>query len=259
MERSKTLPKQEKILSTRENFNRGYDTTRTDDKVKPISIGLMDIDAAIMYYFNEVIKPTVTDNNEVVKVPVYYANPERWKIIQKSGYLRDVKGQMITPLIIFKRTSVTKDESNTFLARSISPASSNYTFKKRYTAENRFTQTSTLFENDEPLEEAHNVVMPSYVTVNYNCIVFTPYIDQMNEIIEKISWSKNSYWGEPNRFKFKAGITSFTDTSEFEGERIIKNTFDLSMKGYLVPYSFDNIVNTQKEYSNRIGLKLGVE
>jgi len=31
------------------------------------------------------------------------------------------------------------------------------------------------------------------------------------------------------------------------------------MKGYLVPYSFDNIVNTQKEYSDRIGLEIGVE
>ena len=259
MERSKTLPRTEDILSTRENFNRGYETTRRDDKVKPIAIGLMDIDAAVMYYFNEVIKPEVIDNNEKVKVPVYYANPERWKSISKLGYLRDVKGQMVTPLIIFKRTSFAKDESNTFLARSISPASSNYTFKKKYTAENRFTQTSTLFENDEDLEEAHNVVMPSYVTVNYNCIAFTPYIDQMNQIVEKVSWSKNSYWGEPDKFKFKADITSFTDASEFEGERIIKNTFDLSMKGYLIPYSFDNIVNTQKEYSDRIGLQLGVE
>ena len=258
MERSKTLPKNEEILSTRENFNRGYDTTRTDDKDKLISIGLMDIDAAIMYYFNEVIKPVVVDNNEKVKVPVYYANPERWKSIQKLGYLRDVKGQLVTPLIIFKRTSFTKDTNNTFLARSISPASSNYTFIKKNTQENRFTQTSTLHSNDEPLQEAHNVVMPSYVTVNYNCIAFTPYIDQMNQIIEKISWSRKSYWGEPDKFKFKAGITSFTDASEFEEERIIKNTFDLSIKGYLIPYSFDNIVNTQKEYSDRIGLELGV-
>ena len=259
MERSKTLPKNEEILSTRENFNRGYDTTRTDDKDKLISIGLMDIDAAVMYYFNEVIKPVVVDNNEKVKVPVYYANPERWKSIQKLGYLRDVKGQLVTPLIIFKRTSLNKDTNNTFLARSISPASSNYTFIKKNTQENRFTQTSTLHSNDEPLQEAHNVVMPSYVTVNYNCIAFTPYIDQMNQIIEKISWSRKSYWGEPDKFKFKAGITSFTDASEFEEERIIKNTFDLSIKGYLVPYSFDNIVNTQKEYSDRIGLELGVE
>ena len=38
-------------------------------------------------------------------------NPERWKSIQKLGYLRDVKGQFITPLLIFKRTSVSR-ESN---------------------------------------------------------------------------------------------------------------------------------------------------
>ena len=116
-----------------------------------------------------------------------------------------------------------------------------------------------MFENDEPLEEAYNVTIPSYVTINYNCIVFTPYIDQMNKIIERISWSKNSYWGEPDKFKFKAGISTFTDASEFEGERIIKTTFDLSMKGYLLPESFNSIVNTQKEYSKRIGLELGVE
>ena len=259
MERSKTLPRNEEILTTQTNFNRGFDTSRRDDDVKNYSVGLLDIDAAIMYYFREVIKPEVIDNGEVVKVPVYYANPERWKSIQKLGYLRDVKGQFITPLLIFKRTSVTRDTNNSFLARSISPASSNYTFIKKNTQENRFIQTSTLFENDEPLQEAQNVVMPSFVTINYNCIAFTPYIDQMNQIIEKISWSKNSYWGEPNKFKFKSGITAFTDASEFEDERIIKNTFDLSMKGYLVPYSFDNIVNTQKEYSDRIGLELGVE
>ena len=261
MERSKTLPRNEEILTTRTNFNRGFDTSRTDDDVKNYSVGLLDIDAAIMYYFREVIKPEVVDNGEVVKVPVYYANPERWKSISKLGYLRDVKGQLITPLLIFKRTSVTRDTNTAFLTPSLQPATegSNYTFKKKFSKENRFTQTTTLFENDEPLEEVYNVTIPSYVTINYNCIVFTPYIDQMNKIIEKISWSKNSYWGEPDKFKFKAGISSFTDASEFEGERIIKTTFDLSMKGYLLPESFNSIVNTQKEYSDRIGLELGVE
>ena len=261
MERSKTLPRNEEILTTRTNFNRGFDTSRTDDDVKNYSVGLLDIDAAIMYYFREVIKPEVVDNGEVVKVPVYYANPERWKSISKLGYLRDVKGQLITPLLIFKRTSVTRDTNNAFLTPSLQPATegSNYTFKKKFSKENRFTQTTTLFENDEPLEEVYNVTIPSYVTINYNCIVFTPYIAQMNKIIEKISWSKNSYWGEPDKFKFKAGISSFTDASEFEGERIIKTTFDLSMKGYLLPESFNSIVNTQKEYSDRIGLELGVE
>ena len=81
MERSKTLPRNEEILTTQTNFNRGFDTSRRDDDVKNYSVGLLDIDAAVMYYFREVIKPEVIDNGEVVKVPVYYANPERWKSI----------------------------------------------------------------------------------------------------------------------------------------------------------------------------------
>ena len=188
MERSKTLPRTEEILTTQTNFNRGFDTTRKDDNVKNYSVGLLDIDAAVMYYFREVIKPEVVDSGEIVKVPVYYANPERWKSIQKLGYLRDVKGQFITPLLIFKRTSVSRETNNAFLTPSLQPGTegSNYTFKNKFSTKNRFTQTSTLYSNDEPLEEAHNVVMPSFVTINYNCIIFTPYIDQMNQIVEKI-------------------------------------------------------------------------
>ena len=154
MERSKTLQRNEEILTTQTNFNRGFDTSRRDDDVKNYSVGLLDIDAAVMYYFREVIKPEVIDNGEVVKVPVYYANPERWKSIQKLGYLRDVKGQFITPLLIFKRTSVSRESNNAFLTPSLQPATeaSNYTFKNKFSKENRFTQTSILFENDEPLE-----------------------------------------------------------------------------------------------------------
>ena len=76
MERSKTLPRTEEILTTQTNFNRGLDTSRTDDKQKLFG-WIVDIDP-VMYYFREVIKPEVIDNGEKVKVPVYYK-------IQKDG------------------------------------------------------------------------------------------------------------------------------------------------------------------------------
>ena len=37
MERSKTLPRNEEILTTQTNFNRGFDTSRRDDDVKNYS------------------------------------------------------------------------------------------------------------------------------------------------------------------------------------------------------------------------------
>ena len=43
----------------RANINRGRITTRKDDKVKDISIGLQDHDEAVMYYFNKIIKPSI--------------------------------------------------------------------------------------------------------------------------------------------------------------------------------------------------------
>ena len=44
------------------------------DTVKPFTVGLYDIDETILYYFNNVIKPTVVQNGKRTEVPVIYAN-----------------------------------------------------------------------------------------------------------------------------------------------------------------------------------------
>ena len=110
MARLKPIPR-----SQRKEFNRGTKISRNSpgakDDVKNISVGIMDMDSAIMYYFNEVIKPDVTVNEEKVKVPCIYASPERWTTISKQGYLRDKKRQIIVPLIVFKRTGMTRDDN----------------------------------------------------------------------------------------------------------------------------------------------------
>ena len=67
--RTKPLPRKERILKGRElnrglQRGRGSETNQRKDTVKNVSVGLMDIDAAIMYYFNEVIKPKVVINKE---------------------------------------------------------------------------------------------------------------------------------------------------------------------------------------------------
>ena len=97
MARRKPIPRSQRI-----NFNRGTKLSRNTDDVKNVSVGIMDMDSAIMYYFNEVIKPSVEINDEKVKVPCIYASPERWTQVSKQGYLRDKKRQIITPLIVLK-------------------------------------------------------------------------------------------------------------------------------------------------------------
>ena len=59
-------------------FNRSEQMSFKDDNVKPFSIGIKDIDESIMYYFNNVIRPSVIQNNERIAVPIIYGSPERW-------------------------------------------------------------------------------------------------------------------------------------------------------------------------------------
>ena len=73
------------------------------------------------------------ENGEVVKVPVYYANPERWKTIQRQGYLRDSKKQLIIPLVVFKRNSLAKDDSITVDKMNPEDPKLHYTFERKYT------------------------------------------------------------------------------------------------------------------------------
>ena len=100
----KPLPRKQRVL------NRGYLYSRSEEDIKNPSVTLMDMDSAIMFYFENVIKPSVKDNGENVKVPIMYASPERWKAIKRDGFMRDKKRQVITPVIAYRRTSIEKDD-----------------------------------------------------------------------------------------------------------------------------------------------------
>ena len=124
--RRKPIPKTQSQL-TREQIE-AYDTTRgtvpasskqnrenqvslKNDKTKLPVVSFKDIDSAIFYYFQNVIKPTVIQNGTQIDVPVMYGNPERWSAVQKDGFLRDSNGKIQVPLIMFKKQSIEKNRS----------------------------------------------------------------------------------------------------------------------------------------------------
>ena len=246
MARLKPLPRSERFIQYGGVENRGRIKKRSNDTVKNVEVGLLDVDAAIMYYFNNVIKPTVMEQGEEVKVPLMYANPERWASIRKSGFMRDSKRQIITPVIVFRRSSMAKSTELAVDKLDANDPKLFYSFEKKYSQQNRYNRFST----DRGLNtqrEFYNVAMPDYVTLNYECMIWTSYIEQMNKIIEKINWSDGSYWGDPGKLKFRVNIESFEDSTEMsEGERFIKTTFSIQLYGYLVPESFNDKMNTQK-------------
>ena len=244
MSRNKPIPRSQRLT-----FNRGEKISRNSpgatDDVKNISVGIMDMDSAIMYYFNEVIKPDVEVNKEKVKVPCIYASPERWNAISKQGFLRDKKKQIIVPLIAFKRTGMSRNDNMPIDKLDANDPKHFYTFQKRYTQQNRFDKFSVQ-KNLEPGREYYNVSMPDYMNLTYEFTIWTSYIEQMNRIVEKVNYSDGAYWGEPDKMRFRTQIESFSDASQIDGEKLIQTTFTVNLYGYILPETFDSKTTTQK-------------
>ena len=250
MARQKPIPRKARkdfrSLTLREDYNRGKQLRRDKDEVQSISNSIVDMDSAILYYFNEVIKPTVTENKETVKVPLMYASPERWVSVQKNGFMRDKRQQIITPVIVFRRTGMQKNEN--MPTNKIDPSNPRnfQIFTQKYSQTNRYDQFSAQL-GITPNKEHYSVVMPDYVTLNYEFIIWTSYIEQMNKIVEKINYTNNAYWGEPGKMRFRSRIESFSDASEMDAqERLIRTNFSVEMYGYIIPEEFNNYMTTKK-------------
>ena len=240
--RTKPLPRKQRVL------NRGYLYSRSsDDNVKNPSVTLMDMDRAIVSYFDMVTKPSVEDNGENVKVPIMYASPERWKAIQRDGFMRDKNRQIITPVIVYRRTSIEKDDTVPQDKLDANNPHMFYTFEKKFSSENKYDNLTTQI-GLLPQREYYNVSFPDYVTLTYDFMIWTAYIEQMNKIVERITYSDGAYWGDPDKMRFRTNIDSFTDATEVaDAERLVRTNFSVTLKGYLLPEgNFDHRSTTQK-------------
>ena len=238
---SKPLPRKQRVL------NRGYLYSRSGENIKNPEVTLIDIDSSILFYFENVIQPSIEENGENIKVPIMYASPERWSAIKNKGFLRDKKRQVITPVIVYRRTSVTKDDTVPQDKLDANNPHMFYTFEKKFSQINKydnFSQQIGLL----PQREYYNVMMPDYVSVSYDFIIWTSYIEQMNKIVEKVVYSDGAYWGDPEKMKFRSSIESFEDATEIsDNERLVRTNFSVTLRGYLLPKgNFDHRSTTQK-------------
>jgi hypothetical protein len=230
--------------------NRALQTTRKTDKVKDISIGLEDIDYAIKYYFDTIIKPSVVQDGQRIDVPVRYASPERWKSVQQDGYYRDTNGKLVLPVIMYKRDSVEKNRS---LGNKIDGnlASLFQVFETRYNQRNQYDKFSIL-NNRIPSKQYYVSVVPDYVTVTYTVSIFTNYVEQNNKIIEAIEFASDSYWGQENRWHFRTMLDSFSTTNIINSgeDKAAVTTVTLKVNGYLIADSVNkHLADTSMHYS----------
>jgi len=231
----------------RPDLNRGNQIKSTNSDLKK-SITLFDIDYAMMSYLEDTVLPTLKDSKGVaVKIPVIYGNSERWNGSRRQGVYRDGKGKIQLPLMMLRRTSIAKDETMQMPNRHLS-----YPAITKWSKDNRYDRFTALGSGVKPKQEIFRIAMPDYVEVNYDCMCWTSYTEQLNEVIEQLNFA-SSYWGDKEKFKFRTSVSEFNVINEVgEGtERINRVEFSLNVKAYLLPEKFDGESTTRKSMSTK--------
>ena len=241
----------ENYQSTGIEFNRSEQMSFQDDTIKQYSVGIKDIDEAVFYYFQNIIKPFVYQNGERREVPVIYGSPERWKSFQRDGYYRDKKGAIMLPIIVIKRNTLTKDRT---VANKLDANQPNLygIYSKTFSSKNFYGNFAAL-NNRKPVETFHIVAQPDYITMEYSCIIQTYYMEQLNKIIESCEYASDSYWGNPERFQFQSYIDSFNTTTELttNQDRLVKGTFNIRLRGYILPDTLQKELSSIKKYNSK--------
>jgi hypothetical protein len=244
--------------ATAKNFRANQISVKGDTE-KPYTVGIEDIDQTVAYYFNNVINPFVIQNGQRIEVPTIYGNPERWKAVQKDGYYRDKNDKIMCPIIMFKNVSVEKDYTVANKLDANNPL--NYAVVGKKYQKGVAYSNFDILNNRKPVETYQAVVIPDYVTLTYECVIWTYYREQMNKIVEAINYASDAYWGEPNRFKFRARIDSFTDnTTVNQGEeRLVRTAFNIKLRGYIIPDVVTKDLTSVKRFLSAGKISFGIE
>jgi hypothetical protein len=232
-----------------------------ENDIKPFSIGLQDIDDAVFFYFNNIIKPVIVQNGTQIQVPVAYASAERWVSVQKDGFFRDKNGRAMHPYIIIRRTGF---EKNRTLANKLDGNNvNNFTVAQaRYNAQNQYTNFDVL-NNIIPSEKFYLTPVPDYINITYDCAIITNYIHENNKIVESIEFASDSYWGDKNRFQFRTYIDRFNSTNEYgvNDQRVAKTEMSITLYGYIIPDTInrDMATNGKKQFFSKSTISIGTE
>ena len=239
--------------------NRENQISLKDDKVKLPTVSFKDIDEAIFYYFKNVIKPSVNQNGSKLDVPIIYGSPERWASVQKDGFYRDKDGKIQVPLIMFRKSNI---EKNRNLGNKLdgNEVSNFVIYEKKYSKRNIYDRFSIL-TNRQPSKELYGVVVPDYVTVTYQCVIYTDYVEQCDKLIEALNFASDSYWGDKERYRFRARIDSYAPSIEMAqgSDRAVKATFNIALHGYIITDTYNRDKANLKKYYSKSQVNFGFE
>jgi len=214
------------------NINRANDIRIDVTDGVQTKITLESINGIVLDYFVNVIKPTVTDNNALRVVQVLYGDAERWAMFRRKGEIRDLdNGKLFAPLIMIKRTNIAKGQlqnpNNKYVHRTLDVG---------WNARNAYDKF-TVQNNIRPSQKMRTVIIPDYMDLTYEVILWTEYQEQMDHLIEQINVENQEYWGRRNNYKFRVNIEEFESLNVLpvETDRTVRTTFTMNIGAYLIP------------------------
>jgi len=211
------------------------------------AITLKDVDTAVLNHVKNVMKPLVKEANETFKIPVYYGNEERWKSARKRGVLRDKNNTLILPLIMLRRTELSRNDlSGQSFPHDVKGKFVDVVRANKWSKDNQYDRFSVQ-QGVKPVYENIVTGMPNYTDVTYEFILWTNFIEQMNPLVESFVDQSHTYWGDGTNMKFLCNIDSISDASEMnqDGERFIKSTFSVISKAYLLPEYLNSVITNK--------------
>jgi hypothetical protein len=218
------------------SFNRSLQRSKVGSDFKTRNISIVDVDTAILSYLESKNIHVIT-NDTRVNVPIIYGSPERWLQATKNGYIKDQKGQVQIPLIIFRRNSL--ERRSELINRFNRNQRVSYT--TGYSNKNRFDKFSQQIDF-KPTQEIYKVRIGDFVQMSYEFIIWTEFVSHTNQLIEQLNWNSDEYWGVDGGPKFKSSIESFGTSTELSSgqDRLVRTTFTLDVKAYLLPEIIDD-------------------
>jgi hypothetical protein len=141
----------------------------------------------------------------------------------------------MAPLLMFKRSSITQNRDLGYKLDG-NQAHNVQLFKKSFSKRNVYSNFGVL-NNRVPETKYVVSATPDYITVEYECILWTYFVEQMDKLVESVNFASRSYWGDPNRFLFYSSIESFQDSITYDigDNRAVRTNFTITLNGYLIP------------------------
>lgn len=245
-----------------------------DNKKITKNYGLRSVDEAFKNWWSDVLNIHLSDKDgKMKKVPVFFVSSERWNKAREDGGIRDKQGTLVLPIIAILKPGLSSVDTGPF-GRTFADTKQEHVIAKKLNPKsslikNLIKQNPDSLDPSSPIYEIYTAPVPDHYTITYEVVIWTSYMEEINQIIEKIGQQMDYKSQKSFQFYNNQGVyfTAFQD-GDFENrtnledytddERLIMYSTTFTVSAHLYPQS-DQRPDTFKRYFSQSKLVVNIE